>query len=82
MSTIPFLNLRLGRSGIKSKLAAYLVCGANTDQKFHVIEWLKCHTANQPKWCAVARKIVLIRPSSAASEGYLVHLNIRLCPEK
>ena len=67
LNTIPFLNTQQV-DGLKSELPAYLARAADTDQQFDISEWWKRNASDLPNWSAAAKKILLIQPSSAASE--------------
>lgn len=68
LKTIPFLNSQQQLDGLKSELPAYLARAADTDQQFDILEWWKRNASDLPNWSAAAKKILLIQPSSAASE--------------
>ena len=41
---------------------------ADTDADFCPLEWWRRSSADKPTWSACARKVLLVQPSSAASE--------------
>lgn len=69
LNTMLFLNTQqVDGLTCKSELPAYLARAADTDQQFDILEWWKPNASDLPNWSAAGKKILLIQPSSAASE--------------
>ena len=67
LKSFPFINDDHLR-GLKDELPVYLSKCADTDGDFCPLEWWRRTSADIPTWSACARKVLLIQPSSAASE--------------
>ena len=53
---------------MKKVLPAYLTKAADLDRNVDPLEWWKDHSDDLPCWSAVAGKLLLVQPSSAAAE--------------
>lgn len=53
---------------LKSELPTYLSKCADTDEDFSVLKWWKQNAPELPYWADAAQKVLLVQPSSAASE--------------
>jgi hypothetical protein len=54
--------------GLKDELPVYLSKCTDTDPDSCPLEWWKRNSGDIPTWSACARKVLLVQPSSAASE--------------
>ena len=54
--------------GLKDELPMYLSRCADTDTNFCLLEWWRRNCEDIPTWSSCARKVLLVQPSSAASE--------------
>ena len=66
LNSFPFLHDSL--NGLKSELPAYLAASEDVSPDFCPLEFWKRHKNSLPSWVAVVRKVLLVQPSSAASE--------------
>ena len=67
LKSFPFLNDDHIK-GLKDELPVYLSKCSDTDANFCPLEWWKRSCGDLPTWSACARKVLLVQPSSAASE--------------
>lgn len=81
LNTIHFLNTKQV-DGLKSELPAYQAQAADTDQQFDILEWWKRNAFDLPNWSAAAKMILLIQPSSTASETVFSLLKNSLGPQQ
>ena len=66
LSVFPFLVD--ATAGLKVELPTYLAKAADVSPSFSPLEWWKANATELPCWSAAARKVLLVQPSSAASE--------------
>ena len=55
-------------TNLKAELPVYLAKADGIDTKYCVLQWWKSNAADLPHWSALARKVRLVQPSSAAAE--------------
>ena len=69
LQVFPFLDSE-AIEGLKSELPNYLAATEDSEvsSQFDILEWWKHHKTELPTWTSVCRQVVLIQPSSAASE--------------
>ena len=67
LKSFPFLNDD-DIKGLKDELPVYLSKCSDTDANFCPLEWWRRNCGDLPIWSACARKVLLVQPSSAASE--------------
>ena len=62
---------------LKSELASYLAKASqvNPEGNFDLLKWWNTHETELPCWSATFKKVLLIQPSSAASERVFSLLN-------
>jgi len=53
---------------LKKELPNYLTKTADVSEQFDPLEWWKLNSSELPKWSYAARKVLVLQPSSAASE--------------
>ena len=67
LSAFPFLeNTTL--VSLKSELPQYMSAAEDVDPTYSPLEFWKNHELSLPAWATAARKVLLVQPSSAASE--------------
>ena len=64
----PFLNSQGIVDQLKGELPLYISKCADTDENFCALKWWKVNAPVLPNWASAARKVLLVQPSSAASE--------------
>ena len=64
----PFLNKQAIFTDLKAKRPLYLAKAADTDSSIDALDWWKINMNYLPKWVSALQKVLLIQPSSAASE--------------
>jgi hypothetical protein len=60
---------------LKTELPTYLAKCADTGENFSAMTWSKLNCSELPFWSATARNVLLVQPSSAASERVFSLLN-------
>ena len=70
LSKIPFLNTDACSciDGLQRELPAYIAAAAGVRPDIDVTTWWSQHERELPNWAAACKKVLLIQPSSAASE--------------
>ena len=68
LSCVPFLNNSGTLNALKAELPTYLSKAGGTDENFSPLEWSKINAPSLPEWSEATKKVLLIQPSSAASE--------------
>ena len=68
LAAFPFLKGSI--ADLKQEFYLYVAKAANVNIDSHdeILKWWKQNTTNLPKWSLAAQKILLVQPSSAASE--------------
>ena len=67
LSSFPFVSSSMLAS-LKAELPAYIAKADGIDNKYCALQWWKSNAAELPHWSALARKVLLVQPSSAAAE--------------
>ena len=67
LSCIPFIDAEIIKL-LKTELPVYLAKCADTGENFCALKWWKMNSQQLPTWAASAKKVLLVQPSSAASE--------------
>ena len=64
-------------SNLKSELASYLAKASqvNAESDVKLLKWWETHASELPCWSSTFKKVLLIQPSSAASERVFLLLN-------
>ena len=75
LTSIPFLNTTTVIDGLKAELPTYLACANDVDSELCPLEWWQRNSGDLPHWSAAAKKMLLIRPSSASAERAFSLLN-------
>ena len=75
LGAFPFLNTRAILDDLKTELPLYLAKAADVDTSVDPINWWRQNQIHLPKWSSALQKVLLIQPSSAASERVFSLLN-------
>ena len=68
VKAFPFLNSQAVLDGLKQELPIYLAKVIDLDPEIDILQWWHRNESELPCWAAAARKVLLVQPSSAASE--------------
>ena len=68
LKAFPFFDSQEELEMLKAELPAYLVKAADVDSSIDPLQWWQRNASALPHWVAAARKVLLVQPSSAASE--------------
>ena len=68
LKAFPFLNSQAIFDGLKGELPSYLSKVSDIDPSIDIIHWRKQNESALPCWAAAVHKVLLVQPSSAASE--------------
>ena len=71
---LPFLDANI-LGNLKSELPQYVAAVEDPCATYSPLEFWKTHAASLPAWATAARKVLLIQPTSAASERVFSLLN-------
>ena len=66
-----FLNSSFVIDGLKTELPQYLASAEGVSHEIDVIQWWKTHEHELPCWSRAFKFVLLVQPSSAASESFL-----------
>ena len=66
LSAFPFLTSEI--PALKQELPLYQAAAQDVDPSFDPLLFWKCHERDLPTWAKAARHVLLVQPSSAASE--------------
>ena len=73
LAVLPFLKSDVPQ--LVNELPAYLARAEGSDCNISPIEWWKCNSEGLPAWSCVAKKIMLLQPSSGSVERVFSLLN-------
>ena len=73
LTVFPFLKEKL--LGLKHELPLYLSTTVDLAESVDCLEWWKIHATELPMWSDAAQSVLLVQPSSAASERVFSLLN-------
>lgn len=65
---VPFLNNDACIDGLQKELPTYIAAATDVNPDINVLTWWEIHEQEIPSWAKACKKILLIQPSSAASE--------------
>lgn len=68
LKAFPFFNSQAILDGLKGEIPAYLSKVSDMDPSFDILHWWKQNESALPCWAAAVLKVLLVQPSSAASE--------------
>ena len=68
LTKIPFLNTDACINDFQRELPAYIAAAEGVRPDIEVTTWWSHHERELPNWAAACRKVLLMQPSSAASE--------------
>ena len=75
LRVFPFLSDPTILASLKVELPSYLAKSADISPDFNTVEWWSLHKQDLPQWSSVAKKVILLQPSSAAAERVFSLLN-------
>ena len=64
----PFLDSEAIFDGLEEKLPSYLARVSDIDSSIDILQWWGQNESSLPCWVTATRKVLLVQPSSAASE--------------
>ncbi|PFX15796.1 hypothetical protein AWC38_SpisGene19965 [Stylophora pistillata] len=67
---VPFLNNDACIDGLQRELPTYIAAATDVNPDINVLTWWEIHEQEIPNWTKACKKILLIQPSSAASEVF------------
>ena len=82
LKAFPFLNSQAILDGLKGELPSYLSKVSDIDPSIDIIHWWKQNESALPCWAAAVRKVLLVQPSSAASERVFSLLKSSFNPQQ
>jgi len=82
LKSFPFLNSKTILDGLKGELPSYLAKVSDIDPSIDILQWWKQNESALPCWAAAARKVLLVQPSSAASERVFSLLKASFNPQQ
>ncbi len=65
---LPFLNNPTALANLKAELHKYVTAVEDLDPSVDILEWWKRHEQDLPYWSSALKDVLLVQPSSAASE--------------
>ena len=68
LKAFPFFDSQEELETLKAELPAYLAKAADVDSSIDPLQWWQRNASALPHWVAAARKVLLVQPSSDASE--------------
>ena len=68
LRNVPFLNNDACIDGLQRELPTYIAVATDVNPDINVLTWWEIHEEEIPNWAKACKKILLIQPSSAASE--------------
>ena len=77
LSVFPFFSAEV-LEGLKAELPVYLAKATDVAPNLNCLEWWKQSEISLPHWSAAAHRMLLVQPSSAASERVFSLLNSSL----
>ena len=82
LAAFPFLNKPAVLDVMKSELANYLALAQDVSPEMDKLEWWKGHSRELPHWSTGVQNVVLVQPSSAASERVFSFLKASFGPQQ
>ena len=68
LTSFPFLNNPTALANLKAELHKYMTAVEELDPNVDILEWWKRHEQDLPYWSSAMKDVLLVQPSSAASE--------------
>ena len=68
LASFPFLNKPTILTNLKSELHVYVAAVEDISPDIDILQWWKNHQNDLPRWSAAFKSVILVQPSSAASE--------------
>ena len=75
LASFPFLNNPTALANLKAELHKYMTAVEDLDPNVNILEWWKRHEQDLPYWSSALKDVLLVQPSSAASEQVQQPLN-------
>ena len=66
LATFPFLGEKL--CDLKHEFPVYISKAADVSESFDCLEWWKMNATDLPIWSSATKQVLLVQPTSAASE--------------
>ena len=82
LKSFPFLNSKTILDGLKEELPSYFAKVTDIDPSIDILQWWNQNESALPCWAAAARKVLLVQPSSAASERVFSLLKASFNPQQ
>ena len=82
LKAFPFLDSEAILDGLKEELPSYLAKVSDNDSSVDILQWWGQNESSLPCWAAAARKVLLVQPSSAASERVFSLLKASFNPQQ
>ena len=82
LKSFSFLNSKTVLDGLKEELPSYLAKVTDIDPSIDILQWWNQNESALPCWAAAARKVLLVQPSSAASERVFSLLKASFNPQQ
>ena len=82
LKSFPFLNSKTILDGLKGELPSYLAKVTDIDSSIDILQWWNQNESALPCWATAARKVLLVQPSSAASERVFSLLKASFNPQQ
>jgi len=76
------LNSKTILDGLKGELPSYLAKVSDIDPSIDILQWWNQNESALPCWAAAAHKVLLVKPSSAASERVFSLLKASCNPQQ
>ena len=68
LHSFPFFDANNVIQPLQGELAAYQALTGDVAAEINVLEWWSQHSKEIPSWASACKQILLLQPSSAASE--------------
>ena len=68
LTSFPCLNNPTSLANLKAELHKYMTAVEDLEPNVDIIEWWKGHEQDLPFWSSALKAVLLVQPSSAASE--------------
>ena len=82
LTNFPLLNNPTALSNLKAELHKYVRAVEDLDPNVDILEWWKSHEQDLPFWSSALKDVLLVQPSSAASERVFSLLQNSFTPQQ
>ena len=79
IKAFPFLSSQETIDGLKMEIPMYMAASEDVFTEIDLIAWWKRHAIELPKWANAFKKLLLVHPSSAATERVFSFYKDLLC---